>query len=148
MRHYKLANTSPGQVMLSRTMQVVASAEVRETGHALITMLILAFGAVCFESVGRGADVPTEALNNSEPGAILSFDSDRSRVFLSAVVNGTGPHRFLVDTGYGLTMVQPELVDELDPPRAGRVDIIGIAGCQRFCPSVRGAAASAVRCGL
>jgi predicted aspartyl protease len=94
----------------------------------MITMLIIAFGVVRFETFGRGADVPPDSLNNFEPGAVLSFDSDWSRVFLSAMVNGTGPHRFLVDTGYGLTMVQPELVDELNPPRAGRVDIIGIAG--------------------
>ena len=92
-----------------------------------LAVLLLVVGASA-AGLGRVAESPEQTEESSAAGKVLSFDASRGRVFLHPSVNGTGPHRFLIDTGYGMNMVQPELAEELDLPRAGRVDIIGIAG--------------------
>jgi hypothetical protein len=50
------------------------------------------------------------------------------RIMLSAKVNGSKPLSFLLDTGYGVTTIHPDLVESLRLNRAGRMTIVGIAG--------------------
>ena len=44
------------------------------------------------------------------------------------LVEATITDRFLLDTGYDLTMIHPDLAQQLNLQRAGRTQIIGIAG--------------------
>lgn len=53
----------------------------------------------------------------------------RGRVMVSLHVNeDTNRHTFLLDSGYGISMIHPALVESLKLRRVGGVDIIGIAG--------------------
>jgi hypothetical protein len=61
----------------------------------------------------------------------LPYDASRSRVWLPGRLNGTGPHEFLLDTGYDLTMIHPKFVAPLALQQAGGVWILGIAGRER-----------------
>ncbi len=54
-------------------------------------------------------------------------------------LNGTNKLSFLLDTGYTMTMVHPELVEMLQLRRAGEITINGIAGEER-APTYEGAA--------
>ncbi len=75
-------------------------------------------------------DHPT---NNSIPALLvtLPFNSAHTRVNVTAKVNGSKPYTFLLDTGYGIDMVHPDLIAPLGLKRAGRLTIIGIAGEER-----------------
>jgi predicted aspartyl protease len=52
----------------------------------------------------------------------------RGHLMVPASVNGSNSLSFLLDTGYGINMIHPSLVEPLGLQRAGRVTIIGIAG--------------------
>ena len=43
-------------------------------------------------------------------------------------VNGSKPLWFLLDTGYGVTTIHPDLIEPLGLKRAGQLTIVGIAG--------------------
>ena len=47
---------------------------------------------------------------------------------ISATVNGSKPLSFLLDTGYGITTIHPDLVEPLGLKRASQITIRGIAG--------------------
>lgn len=58
----------------------------------------------------------------------ISISSNHARVMVTATVNGSKPLSFLLDTGYGINTIHPDLVEPLGLKRAGRVTILGIAG--------------------
>lgn len=47
---------------------------------------------------------------------------------VSAKINGSKPLSFLLDTGYGINTIHPDLVEFLKLKRVGRITISGIAG--------------------
>src|SRR6185295_17798407 len=59
---------------------------------------------------------------------VLPFEIRRGHIMLSARVNDSAPLPFMVDTGYGVTMLRSGLAEDLALRRAGRVTIVGIAG--------------------
>ena len=74
----------------------------------------------------------------AEPLARLTFSSSRDRVMLPVSLNGSNGLSFLLDTGYGLTMIHPGLAEALPLRRAGEVIIAGIAGDEK-APTFEGA---------
>lgn len=75
----------------------------------------------------------------TEPLARLRFSSSSDRVMLPVSLNGSNGLSFLLDTGYGLTMIHPVLAETLPLRRTGEVTIAGIAGDER-APTFEGAA--------
>ena len=61
----------------------------------------------------------------------ISFSERHGRVFVPAKINGSKPLTFLLDTGYGITMIHPDIVESLGLTRAGHMTIVGIAGEER-----------------
>ena len=79
--------------------------------------------------------LPTHA---SEPIARVHFSSSRERVMVPVRMNGSNGLSFLLDTGYGITMIHPELAEPLQLRRAGQITIAGIAGDEK-APTFEGA---------
>lgn len=65
------------------------------------------------------------------PVAELPFTTRDGHVTLPATVNGGGPWRFLLDTGYELVMLNPQHAQQLGLRRVGGVTIVGISGEER-----------------
>src|ERR1051325_6267548 len=61
----------------------------------------------------------------------ITYSSRDGRVILPAKVKGSGPFKFLLDTGYELTMLNPPHAQSLGLRKAGGVTIVGIAGEER-----------------
>ena len=74
----------------------------------------------------------------NNPIAVLPIAVGRDRVMVPVSLNGTDNLSFLLDTGYTMTMVHPELVEMLQLRRSGEVTISGIAGEER-APTYEGA---------
>jgi len=94
--------------------------------HTLLGSLVSVSSLLClsFPLVPlRAADAEAKA-----PSVTLTFDADLGRVHIPAVINESGPQPFLLDTGYTIDMIRPQLADSLGLRRSGRIDIIGIAG--------------------
>lgn len=59
---------------------------------------------------------------------IVALERERyRRVTVPVSVQGTGPYRFLVDTGAQATVVSQEIATDLQLPSAGRATIVGMA---------------------
>ena len=74
----------------------------------------------------------------SEPLARIRFSSSRDRVMVPATLNGSNGLSFLLDTGYGITMIHPDLAGPLQLRRIGEITIAGIAGDEK-APTFEGA---------
>ena len=59
---------------------------------------------------------------------VIPFKHERGHVMLPARLNHGPQVSLMVDTGYGLSMLHPDLVDDLDLRRRGKVTIVGIGG--------------------
>jgi predicted aspartyl protease len=90
----------------------------------LVAGLLLAAGAIA------GADstnVPAPSNTATNP-IVIPFEIRRGHIMLPARVNGSDLLPFMLDTGYGMTMLRPGHAEELSLRRTGRVTIVGIAG--------------------
>lgn len=63
--------------------------------------------------------------------ATVPVKSQGNRIFIKAMVNETGPHLFLLDSGCTIPTIHPKLMDDLKLEPSGRVRINGIAGIER-----------------
>src|SRR5438105_12028906 len=62
------------------------------------------------------------------PGSVtIPLDFTRGRALAQVTVNGK-PLWFLLDTGYGVDTIHPDLVETLGLVRKGHLTIVGIAG--------------------
>lgn len=90
----------------------------------------LQFGVVLGMSVGtavcaENAREPASAATNS---LVLPFKHERGHIMVSARLNGGQQVSLMVDTGYGMIMLHPELAEQLGLRRRGKVTIVGIGG--------------------
>lgn len=72
------------------------------------------------------------------PLAIIPISTTRDRVMVPLQLNGSNGLSFLLDTGFSITMVHPELPEALMLRRVGEVTVIGIAGEEK-APTYEGA---------
>jgi len=70
-----------------------------------------------------------ESSNKSASNVVnIPFEYVRGRVMVSVRINDSPPASVMLDTGYSITMLNPELVKSQGLKRAGQITIIGIAG--------------------
>jgi Aspartyl protease len=89
----------------------------------LRTCLASALAVLALSGTSRSASPETNAIAASVP-----FEIRRGHVMIQAQMNDTDPHSFMLDTGYGVTLLPPGQADALSLRRAGRITIVGIAG--------------------
>ena len=63
--------------------------------------------------------------------ATLPVKMLHNRILLSAKINDSGPHTFLLDSACTIPTIHPKLIDDLKLEPSGRVRISGIAGMER-----------------
>ena len=88
---------------------------------------LLLWLAACAFVLARGQCAEN---TNREP-VVISITSSHTRVMVPATVNGSKPLSFLLDTGYGINTIHPNLVESLGLKRAGQITIVGIAGDEK-----------------
>ena len=59
---------------------------------------------------------------------VIPFEFRRGHVMIPVQVSGTNSRMFMLDTGYGTTMLEPGLAEALQLRRTGQITIVGIAG--------------------
>jgi predicted aspartyl protease len=59
---------------------------------------------------------------------VVPFEFRRERIMVPARVNGSEPLSFMLDTGFSITTLHPDVVQQLNLRRAGHLTIVGIAG--------------------
>jgi len=72
------------------------------------------------------------------PLATIPISISRDRVMVPVTVNGSNGLSFMLDTGFSMTMIHPDLPDPLKLQRVGEITIIGIAGDEK-APTYEGA---------
>src|SRR5438093_6041992 len=100
------------------------------TGHRWLALATLTFsiGYVANRAVTPAAESSHPSLSNA---ATIPFRFVSGRVMVSARVNGSEPASVMIDTGYSINMLSPELVEALELKRSGHITIVGIAGEER-----------------
>ena len=77
-------------------------------------------------------DAPPAPASPSDPTQAteedLAFLMERQRMTVPVQVAGTGPHRFIIDTGAQRTVISRELASELNLPRGRDVGLIAMTG--------------------
>ena len=61
----------------------------------------------------------------------LPFEVQRGHIMVTATTTNAQSLRLMVDTGYGINMINPDLVEKLGLRRVGKITIVGIAGEER-----------------
>jgi hypothetical protein len=60
--------------------------------------------------------------------AAISFEVRQGHIMVPLRINNSEPLSFMLDTGYSMSMIHPELAETLQLRRTGHVTIVGIAG--------------------
>ncbi len=89
----------------------------------LRTCLASALAMLALGGTSRSASPETNAVVASLP-----FEIRRGHVMIQAQLNDTDAQSFMLDTGYGVTLLPPGQAEALSLRRAGRITIVGIAG--------------------
>ena len=88
----------------------------------VVLVLLLSAG------VADSSATPAAGSSSSNP-AVIPFEIRRGHIMVPATVNGTNKLSLLLDTGYGMTMLRLDHVEEFALNRTGRsISIVGIAG--------------------
>lgn len=91
------------------------------------TLSLAALGLAGATPADTGATDPTASDPLTEE-QIVALERERyRRVTVPVSIQGSGPYRFLVDTGAEATVVSQELATTLELPNAGRATIVGMA---------------------
>jgi predicted aspartyl protease len=80
----------------------------------------------------------TDSVEAATPLATIPINTSRDRVMVPVSLNGSNNLSFMLDTGFSMTMVHPELAEPPNLRRAGEITISGIAGDER-APTYEGA---------
>ena len=61
----------------------------------------------------------------------LPFEEKRGHVLVRSLMNGSNTVSLMLDTGYDVSTIRPELAEQLGLRRVGRITLVGIAGEER-----------------
>jgi hypothetical protein len=89
---------------------------------------LLLAGLVATALPGSAAEGPPTALPRSNDTVSIPLDTRRTQVMVPARAHDSNSLSFLLDTGYGISMIHPYWIEPLGLRRAGRLTIVGIAG--------------------
>src|ERR1041385_5139125 len=103
--------------MLARAMTRTAFKPVR--------LAALTWVALCLVNVAMAA--PADS-TNPIPTNSIPFEFVSGRILVDARVNDARPATVMLDTGYSVNMLSPELTESLGLKRTGHIIIVGIAG--------------------
>jgi hypothetical protein len=108
---------------------MVAGTVVADDGTGSLTTLALRATAFAAEQAAstyaHPATVPADAdILGGAASTTVPFQFLNNHIFVTAMVNGSGPYNFLVDSG-GHTIFSPELVEELGLDAAGSATATG-----------------------
>jgi hypothetical protein len=76
--------------------------------------------------------------DSPKPLTTVPLNLARDRIMVPATLNGSNGLSFMLDTGFSMTMIHPDLPEPLRLRRAGEVTVIGIAGDEK-APTYEGA---------
>lgn len=82
--------------------------------------------------------VPVLPAANPKPLATVPINTSRDRIMVPGSLNGSTNLSFMLDTGFSMTMVHPDLPGRLNLRKVGEVTIAGIAGDEK-APTYEGA---------
>jgi len=94
----------------------------RDNRGPFLAPFVLAALVMCI----RSAEPPP--LSTSTNPLVIPFEFRRGHVMIPVRVNDTNSRPFMLDTGYGMTMLEPGLAESLQLRRTGQITIVGIAG--------------------
>lgn len=94
----------------------------REHRGLFLTLCVLA----ALVTGALGAEPSTASLSTNP--LVIPFEFRRGHVMIPVRVNETNSKPFMLDTGYGMTMLEPGLAESLQLRRTGQITIVGIAG--------------------
>src|SRR5207249_11755404 len=98
-------------------------------GWILLLPLLLLTSLCC---VGTDSAPAAPALATSADPTnkivILPFEFSRGHIVIRARINESEPLYFILDTGYSMPMIRPDLAESLKLKQTGKVTIVGIAG--------------------
>lgn len=80
----------------------------------------------------------TAGAQTPAPLARIPINTSRDRIMVPASVNGTTNLSFMLDTGFSMTMIHPDLPELLKLRRVGEITVVGIAGEEK-APTYEGA---------
>jgi hypothetical protein len=84
------------------------------------------------------AAVISAVAQTSAPLARISISTSRDRIMVPAGVNEWNNLSFMLDTGFSMTMIHPDLPEQLKLRRVGEITVVGIAGEEK-APTYEGA---------
>ena len=84
------------------------------------------FPALLLATAAPAQDAPPSSTPATEED--LAFLMERARMTVPVQIAGTGPHRFIIDTGAQRTVISRELASELGLPRGRTVGLIAMTG--------------------
>jgi predicted aspartyl protease len=82
--------------------------------------------------------LPAGAASSAKPLATIPINTARDRIMVPGALNGSTNLSFMLDTGFSMTMVHPDLPERLELRKVGEITIAGIAGDER-APTYEGA---------
>jgi predicted aspartyl protease len=98
--------------------------------HAFVLAGLLVLGGQQAEPPPTPPTIPPATIDNSleVTGEAIEAESLRSRLFVDVKINGTGPWRFLVDSGADRSVIGAALAARLKLPSESNVLLRGMAG--------------------
>src|SRR3954470_7434317 len=75
--------------------------------------------------------LPFAVIAQSNVIATVPISFQRGQIMVPATVNGSDSLNFLLDTGFSMTMLRPDLAEKLGLRRVGEIVVEGIAGDER-----------------
>lgn len=93
---------------------------------ALISLVSLTAAQLSWGNPGPESNpAPSDS---EKTNVAIPFKFRRGHIMIPARVNGSAPLSFVLDTGYGITMLNPDNAETLQLRRVGQMTIDGIAG--------------------
>jgi hypothetical protein len=102
-------------------------------GGWILLLPLLLLKSFCCLGVDSAPAAPALAASADSTNKIvtLPFEFSRGHIVIRARINESEPLYFMLDSGYSMPMIRPDLAESLKLKQTGKVTIVGIAGDER-----------------